>query len=103
MVYEGNWWLGYDRRFRQDAAARHLAFTGAVKRSRCVHCLSLTHKSPQCNWADTPDTPPSTKYSKNWQPTQVDPRFQNMVSCGTVIHIQVAPSQTANFSICAHR
>ena len=77
MVYEGNWWLGYDRRFRQDAAAGHLAFTGAVKRSRCVHCLSLAHKSPQCNWADTPDTPPSTKYSKNWQPAQVDPRFQN--------------------------
>ena len=58
MVYEGNAWIGYDRQFGQAAEANldtqwsktdtdlwYLAFIGAVKRSRCTHCLSLSHKS----------------------------------------------------------
>ena len=77
MVYKGNAWLGYDRRFRQAAAAAphkqwskidtdlwHLAFTGMARRTRCVHCLSLTHKSSQCSWADEGlDMPPSNSWS----------------------------------------
>ena len=94
MVYEGNAWLGYDRRFRQAAAANphmqwsktdtdlwHLAFTGMIQRPRCVHCLSLTHKSPQCNWAqDTPEMPSSPK-SGNWYYSQVDPKYQGSGIC----------------------
>ena len=70
MVYEGNAWLGYDRRFRQAAAVNpqmqwsktdtdlwHLAFTGMVKRPRCAHCLSLTHKSAHCGWAQDSPVP----------------------------------------------
>ena len=68
MVYEGNAWLGYDHRFRQAVAVNpqmqwsrtdtdlwHLAFTSMVKRPRCAHCSSLTHKSAHCGWAqDSP-------------------------------------------------
>ena len=86
IVYEGNAWLGYDRRFRQAAAVNpqmqwsktdtdlwHLAFTGMVKRPRCVHCLSLSHKSAHCSWAQ--DTPERTvPNSGSWYYPQVDPK-----------------------------
>ena len=113
MVYEGNAWLGYDRRFRQAAAANphmqwsktdtdlwHLAFTGMIQRPRCVHCLSLTHKSPQCNWAqDTPEMPSSPK-SGNWY---YSPNIRAVVFAdpGTEILVQAVHSRTASFSTSA--
>ena len=75
MEYEGDGWLGYDRWFRQNAAASpdaiwaridptlwNMAFVGQAKVSRCKHCFSLTHTAADCNWAPSPSTslPPST-------------------------------------------
>ena len=91
MVYEGNAWLGYDRRFRQAAANMqwsktdtdlwHLAFTGMVKRARCVHCLSFSHKSSQCNWAsDSLDMLPSPM-SSSWPYPQGDPKSKSTGIC----------------------
>ena len=88
MVYEGNAWLGYDRRFRQAAAVNpqmqwsktdtdlwHLAFTGMVKRPRCAHCLSLTHKSAHCGWAqDSLERTSSALNSGSWYYPQADPK-----------------------------
>ena len=94
MVYEGNAWLGYDRRFRQAAAANpgtqwsktdidlwHLAFTGAVKRSRCMHCLSLSHKFYQCNWASESTDILWSPTPSNWSSFQGDPNPQSTVVC----------------------
>ena len=70
MEYEGEAWLGYDRRFRQRAASDpstvwsqsdttlwDLAFSGKAKASRCCYCFSLTHPSTLCEWA--PDLQPT--------------------------------------------
>ena len=67
MEYEGDGWLGYDRRFRQTAAATpditwakieptlwNKAFAGQASSSRCKYCFSLTHRSEECDWAPTP-------------------------------------------------
>ena len=67
MEYAGDAWLGYDRRFRQRAAADlgmswakidptlwSLAFSGRAKASRCKYCFSLTHTSANCEWS-TPE------------------------------------------------
>ena len=56
--YQGNCWLAYYRRFRQQAASLpncewytidftiwNLAFTGQAKASCCRHCFSLFHLS----------------------------------------------------------
>ena len=64
MEYEGDSWLGYDRRFRQSVAACpdadwakidttlwNMAFTGQAKAKRCKFCFSLTHTSQECDWA----------------------------------------------------
>ena len=69
MEYEGEGWLGYDRRFRQNAAATtescwskidptlwNKAFAGQAKATRCKHCFSLTHTAEECDWAPTPST-----------------------------------------------
>ena len=49
--------------------------------SRCVHCLSLGHWSPQCNWSqDSPDMPPSPKPS-SWSYSQSDPKSQSGGIC----------------------
>ena len=88
MVYEGNAWLGYDRRFRQAVAVNpqmqwsrtdtdlwHLAFTSMVKRPRCAHCSSLTHKSAHCGWAqDSPERTTSAPNSGSWYYSQADPK-----------------------------
>ena len=62
--YQGNCWLAYDRRFRQQAASLpnckwstidstiwNLAFTGQARASRCRHCFSLFHLSKDCEFA----------------------------------------------------
>ena len=88
MVYEGNAWLGYDRRFRQAVAVNpqmqwsrtdtdlwHLAFTSMIKRPRCAHCSSLTHKSAHCGWAqDSPERTTSAPNSGSWYYSQADPK-----------------------------
>ena len=64
MEYAGNGWMGYDRRFRQVAAANpnivwaqivttlwNLAFSGKARAVRCKFCFSLSHTSAECNWA----------------------------------------------------
>ena len=62
--YEGDTWLGYDRRFRQMAAATpgskwatvaptlwNMAFTGHARVQRCKNCFSLSHQASDCEWA----------------------------------------------------
>ena len=74
MEYNCEAWLGYDRRFRQNAAASvstvwakidatlwNKAFTGQARAQRCQYCFSLTHKSEDCDWADTPSTSGASK------------------------------------------
>ena len=59
--YQGDCWLGYDRRCRHQAAAIpsakwaiadstlwNLAFSGRACTSRCSHCFSLSHQSGDC-------------------------------------------------------
>ena len=54
-------WIGYDCRFRQQAASQpdrpwaaveptlwNHAFAGQAKSSRCKHCFSLSHQSAEC-------------------------------------------------------
>ena len=82
LEYQGDAWMGYDRRFRQRAAANphtswstidttlwNLAFAGKARAACCNHCFSLSHASNQCEWA--PDIipndsnyrqPPNLKY-----------------------------------------
>ena len=75
MEYNCEAWLGYNRRFRQDAAASpttvwakidptlwNKAFTGQARGQRCQYCFFLTHKSEDCNWADA--APSTSKASK---------------------------------------
>lgn len=67
LEYGSDAWLGYDRRFRQMAAASpdtvwakidptlwNMAFTGQAKSRRCKFCFSLTHPSEDCDWAPSP-------------------------------------------------
>ena len=70
--YDSDTWLGYDRRFRQNAAASpgtvwaridptlwNMAFTGQAKSRRCKYCFSLSHQSEECDWAPAnPSTQP---------------------------------------------
>ena len=66
MECAGDVRLGYNRRFRQRAAADpgmswamidptlwSLAFSGRAKASWCKHCFSLTHASVDCEWTST--------------------------------------------------
>ena len=70
LEYQSDAWMGYDRRFRQRAAANphtswstinttlwNLAFAGKARAARCNHCFSLSHASNQCEWA--PDITPN--------------------------------------------
>ena len=70
LEYGGDGWIGYDKRFRLNAAANslktwaqvdttlwHLAFTGKAKTDRCKYCFSLTHPSDDCDCAPTTSTP----------------------------------------------
>jgi len=64
--YEGLSWFIYDEAYRRQAAAtKHVewskinpsiftvCFTGKAKRGqRCEWCLSLTHSSVECTWAE---------------------------------------------------
>ena len=69
MEYDCDTWLGYDRRFRQTAAASpemvwaridptlwNMAFTGQARAKRCKYCFSLTHPAEDCDWAPAPSS-----------------------------------------------
>ena len=86
MEYNCEVWLGYDRRFRQDAAASsnavwakidptlwNKAFTGQARAQRCQYCFSLTHKSEDCDWAEAPSTPRASKPMLSSMPTKPTP------------------------------
>ena len=62
--YQGKYWMGYDRRFRQRAAATHmekwanidptlwsLAFAGRGNTNRCQLCFSTSHSLNNCELA----------------------------------------------------
>ena len=62
MEYKNDCWIGYDRRFRQQAASSprtpwstidttlwNLAFAGHARTARCKHCFSLAHQSTDCD------------------------------------------------------
>ena len=86
--YNNEAWLGYDRQFRQMAAASpgitwaridptlwNMAFTGQAKAVRCKFCFSLTHVSEECDWAPTARVattlvtvaPPPTPTLQQWK------------------------------------
>lgn len=67
LEYQGDGWMGYDRRFRQRAATTpslawantdptlwNMAFAGQASASRCRHCFSLSHPTDHCDWAPEP-------------------------------------------------
>ena len=90
MEYDGEAWLGYDRRFRQRAASDQktvwsqsdstlwdLAFSGKAKANRCCYCFSLTHSSLKCKWAaDSQPTPSPKPLFVNISPPQHQPRYE---------------------------
>ena len=72
MEYDSDTWLGYDRRFRQTAAASpcmvwaridptlwNMAFTGQAKAKRRKYCFSLSHLPEDCDWAPVPPSIPA--------------------------------------------
>ena len=77
MRYEGRGWMGYDRRFRQIAAADptkkwssldsdlwNMSFAGLARRSVCCqHCLMPSHTSEECVWSSSQQGPPLLKKS----------------------------------------
>ena len=106
MEYEGDGWLGYDRRFRQNAAASldttwaridptlwNMAFVGQAKVSRCKHCFSLTHTATDCNWAPSPSTlkPYTPRPTGSSRPSKI---------CYEWNH---SPSQTCPFPACRYQ
>ena len=83
IQYEGDSWVGYDRRFRLNAAANsikvwasldptlwNLAFAGNARVSRCKHCFALTHTSSECEWASEAAQPRSTPPQPLFDPTR---------------------------------
>ena len=110
MEYEGDGWLGYDRRFRQTAATSpdtpwskieltlwNKAFAGQARASRCKYCFSLTHTAEDCDWAPTPST---SRANKQVAPVGV-PIQHRFATSGTTPHCQRAPSQIVNIGMSA--
>ena len=108
MEYEGDGWLGYDRRFRQTAAASpdmswakieptlwNKAFAGQARASRCKHCFSLTHVADDCDWAPTP----SATHSPKQRSTGSDGRPRPPLICYEWNH---NPSSTCRFPNCKY-
>ena len=90
LEYQGDGWLGYDRRFRQRAAANpglvwanidttlwNLAFAGQGSTSRCCHCFCLSHTTDQYDQAPDPLpllVPHTTSYQYLKQQQHLDPQ-----------------------------
>ena len=62
MEFEGEDWIGYDRRLRQattpgepwariDSTLWNMAFPCARRRTRCIYCFWITHSSADCSHA----------------------------------------------------
>ena len=107
IQYEGDSWIGYDRRFRLSAAANstkiwasldptlwNLAFAGSARVSRCKHCFSLTHPSIECEWASEAAQPISTPPRPLMDPTK------ESVASG-IIRPGDAPCQAVHMNISA--
>ncbi len=112
MEYEGDGWLGYDRRFRQRAAANpdtvwarlgptlwNIAFAGQAKSARCKRCFSLTHKADDCNWA-----PPvkSAMASFSQSPTSFPTRQANQLASPICYAWNHSPEPTCPFPSCKY-
>ena len=78
MEYKNDCWIGYDRRFRQQAASCphtpwstvdttlwNLAFAGHARTTRCKYCFSLVHQSTDCDLS--PEMPNQSR-QKNQRP-----------------------------------
>ena len=97
MEYAGDGWLGYDRRFRQRAAANpdavwaridptlwNIAFAGQGRASRCRFCFSLSHHSEDCDWAPSPTKNPPQEASSG-KPFSAPSRFRGASSTGSPV------------------
>lgn len=115
MEYEGDGWLGYDHRFRQNAATSpdaiwaridptlwNMAFVGQAKVSRCKHCFSLTHTTADCNWAPSPSTslPPSTSLAPKQSTSKPMSSSRLSKICYEWNH---SPSSTCPFPACKYQ
>ena len=82
--YCGDRWLGYDRRFRQQAAATpsinwaiadftlwNIAFSGRATVSRCSHSFSLSHHSDDC------EAFPTISIPREKSPYKTQPQLTN--------------------------
>ena len=78
MAFEGDGWQGYDRVFRQNAAANSLttwttidgtlwgvAFNGKRLAPHCKHCFSFSHFSADCAWATDTSIPHASPPSQS--------------------------------------
>ena len=92
--YRGDCWLGYDCRFRQQAAATpsiswaiadstlwNIAFSGRATVSCCSHCFSLSHHSDDCEAFPTISIP-REKSSYKTQP-QLTNHYRERNSSGS--------------------
>ena len=92
--YEGDTWLGYDRRFRQRAAASpdskwaridptlwNMAFTGQAKAERCKYCFSLSHKEVDCDWAPQTSSATAPLAAHKFPTPRWTPRLRNAPVC----------------------
>lgn len=115
MEYEDDGWLGYDRRFRQRAAAMpdavwariectlwNIAFAGKARAARCKDCFSLTHPAEDCEWA------PQKAANSHTQPTNTIPATLSPLVCrhlsvtsGITTHPWCAHTQAVNSAISA--
>ena len=114
MEYNCEAWLGYDRRFQQDAAASpttvwakidptlwNKAFTGQARGQRCQYCFSLTHKSEDCDWADAaPSTSKASKPMPASVPNKPTPLPRTVKICYTWNH---SPEAACPFPNCTYQ
>ena len=96
--YEGDTWLGYDRRFRQMVAATpdakwatvdptlwNMAFTGQARIQRCKYCFSLSHQAADCEWAPNSKTPSTlNRQFRSMTPICKAWNFSSHVACDFV-------------------
>ena len=76
--YRNDCWLGYDRRFRQQAASHfnckwsdidstlwNMAFTGQARTGQCGYCFSLFHASKDCELTSDRDINVEPQYLRS--------------------------------------
>ena len=124
IQYEGDNWIGYDRRFHLSVAANstkirasldptlwNLAFAGNKRVSRCKHCFALTHPFSECEWASEAAQPISTPSQPLMDPTRqyrrICRKWNNTpgrcpVSGCTYEHICLACAYNERYSLLAY-